>query len=101
MSMGARLRSALLLSLVAALSLALLVFVGWGEAKRTYPKFIFDKLAAQGEIVQSAMDGHLRAGLPVGEFPGFRRIAEPIRVADPTVAAIVVRGGRGGGLQRR
>ncbi|QIE55417.1 MFS transporter [Pikeienuella piscinae] len=95
MSMGARLRSALLLSLVAALSLALLVFVGWGEAKRTYPKFIFDKLAAQGEIVQSAMDGHLRAGLPVGEFPGFRRIAEPIRVADPTVAAIVVRGADG------
>lgn len=92
MSMGARLRSALLLSLVAALSLALLVFVGWGEAKRTYPTFIFDKLAAQGEIVQSAMDGHLRAGLPLREFPGFRRIAAPIRAADPTIAAIVARG---------
>lgn len=91
MTLAARARSAALLALVAALSLALLIYVGWGEAKRGYPEFVIDKLVAQGEVVENAMAGHLRAGLPLGEFPGFQQIAGPIMAADPSIAAIIAR----------
>lgn len=36
------------------------------------------------------MDTYLRAGLPVGQFPGFRQIADSIRDSDPAIAAIAV-----------
>ncbi|MEX2517713.1 MAG: MFS transporter [Paracoccaceae bacterium] len=91
MSLAARARSAALLALVAALSLALLIYVGWGEAKRAYPEFVIDKLVAQGEVVENAMAGHLRAGLPLREFPGFQQIAGPIMTTDPSIAAIIAR----------
>lgn len=95
MNGGARLRSALFLGGMAALALALLVFVGWGEAKRTYPGFIIDKMTAEAEIVRSAMDSHLRAGLPLRAYPGFGRIAAPILKTDSAVAAIIVRDAAG------
>ena len=73
---------------VAAVSFLLMVYVGHGEAGRTYPRFLVDKLEAQGALVQSAVEPHLRAGLPLREFPGFLQIAEPILGSDATVAAI-------------
>lgn len=75
---------------MAALSLGLLVYIGWSEAKRTYTRFQTDKMVAQGELVLTAMDTSLRAGLPVGQFPGFRQIAESIRDSDPAIAAIAI-----------
>jgi len=85
-----RVRDGLIMLAVAALSFGLLVYVGWGEGKRTYPHFQVEKMAAQGELVQAAMETYLRAGLPLRQFPGFRSIAEPIRSSDPTIAAIAV-----------
>lgn len=91
MTLQDRLRDGLIMLAVAALSFGLLVYVGWGEGKRTYPHFQVEKMAAQGELVQAAMETYLRAGLPLRQFPGFRSIAEPIRGSDPTIAAIAVR----------
>jgi predicted MFS family arabinose efflux permease len=86
-----RLRDGLIMLAVAAVSFALLVYVGWGEGKRTYPRFQVEKMVAQGELVQAALETYLRAGLPLAQFPGFRSIAEPIRQSDPTIAAIATR----------
>jgi predicted MFS family arabinose efflux permease len=86
-----RLRDGLIMLAVAAVSFTLLVYVGWGEGKRTYPRFQVEKMVAQGELVQAALETYLRAGLPLAQFPGFRSIAEPIRQSDPTIAAITAR----------
>jgi len=86
-----RLRDGLIMLAVAAVSFTLLVYVGWGEGKRTYPRFQVEKMVAQGELVQAALETYLRAGLPLAQFPGFRSIAEPIRQSDPTIAAIAAR----------
>src|SRR3984893_164394 len=63
---------------VTALSLLLLVYVGYGEGKRTYEQFHVAKLIAQGKIVQNSMENYLRAGLPLKHFVGFTTLAEPI-----------------------
>jgi len=86
--MGARLVDAGVLLVAALLSFLLLVYVGYGEANRTYPRFLAEKMTAQGELLQTAVDGYLRAGLPLRQFPGFRQIAEPILVSDRSIAAI-------------
>ncbi|MGE0153802.1 MAG: MFS transporter [Reyranellaceae bacterium] len=84
----ARLREAALLYLVTALSLLLLVYVGYGEASRTYPRFLAQKMVAQGALVQTSVEAYLRAGLPLRQFPGFRQIADPIISSDPSLASI-------------
>ncbi|MFN3401971.1 MAG: hypothetical protein ACK4Z4_16645, partial [Ferrovibrio sp.] len=91
MTLRDRLRDGLIMLAVAAVSFTLLVYVGWGEGKRTYPRFQVEKMVAQGELVQAALETYLRAGLPLAQFPGFRSIAEPIRQSDPTIAAIAAR----------
>lgn len=88
MTLLARLGHSLGMALVAAFSLALLMYVGWGDAKRTLPDFEIQKMAAQGELVQTTMGGYLRAGLPLEQFPGFRQISEPILNSDPDVVSI-------------
>ncbi len=68
--------------LVMALALALLLFVGLGEARRVYESFQLEKLAAQGELIQRLTDDFLEQGLPLdfvaglieeelGKFAGF------------------------------
>jgi predicted MFS family arabinose efflux permease len=75
--------------IVSFLSLLLLVYVGIGEGQRTYTGFLTAKMAAQGEIVQNAMAGHLRAGLPLRQFVGFQTLSAQIFESDPTILAIV------------
>jgi predicted MFS family arabinose efflux permease len=72
---------------VTALSLLLLVYVGYGEGRRTYERFHVEKLTAQGAIVENAINGFLRAGLPLRQFVGFNTLAEPI-VADEAIDAL-------------
>jgi predicted MFS family arabinose efflux permease len=74
---------------VTALSLLLLVYVGYGEGKRTYEQFHVDKLIAQGKIVQNSMENYLRAGLPLKHFVGFTTLAEPIVESEDVDALIV------------
>jgi len=90
-SLRARFRDLAVMTLVAALSLGLLAYVALGEANRTYPRFVIEKMNAQGALVQSALEGLLRAGLPLTQLPGFERMADSIRSSDPDLAAIVAR----------
>ncbi|MDN2584139.1 MFS transporter [Aquibium sp. ELW1220] len=88
MTLLSRLGRALSMAMLAAFSLGLLMYVGWGDAKRTLPGFEIQKMTAQGELVQTTMGAYLRAGLPLEQFPGFRQISEPILKSDPDVVSI-------------
>ena len=74
--------------LVSGLSLLLLMYVGFGEAQRTYEQFHIEKLAAQARVVQNAMETFLRPGLPMQQFVGFATSTEPILASDETIAAM-------------
>ena len=50
---------------VALASMLLLVYVGYGEASRTYPRFLVEKMMAQGALIQTPLETFLRAGLPL------------------------------------
>ncbi len=75
---------------VAISSLMLLIYVGQGEARRNYFKFVIDGVVPQGRVVQNAMEGYLRSGLPLRQFVGFTTIAKPIADADNNISAIFV-----------
>jgi MFS family permease len=79
---------ALAMFVVALMSLMLLVYVAYGEAKRTYEQFQIEKLVAQGQVLQSAVEGFVRPGFPIHQFGGFVGIAEPMAKADPLVDSI-------------
>ncbi len=85
-----RLIDATMMFLVLGLSLLLLIYVGYSEAKRTYQQFQLEKLEAQGKIAQNAMESFLRAGLPLRQYVGFSTLAGPILESDPTIAAMTV-----------
>jgi MFS family permease len=74
---------------VTGLSLLLLVYVGFGEAKRTYEEFNIEKLVAQGSIAQNSIENYLRAGLPLRQYVGFTNLAEPI-VENEDIDALTV-----------
>jgi MFS family permease len=79
---------ALAMLIVALLSVVLLVYVAFGEAKRTYEQFQIEKLVAQGQVVQSAVEGFVRPGFPIHQFVGFNGLTEPMVKADPLIDAI-------------
>ena len=54
------------MAVVTALSLLLLIYVGFGEATRTFTHFQTEKLAAQGRLLQTTIEQFLRPVL-VGE----------------------------------
>ena len=86
--LGRRLLDALAMFAVAALSMTLLIYVAFGEAKRTYEQFQIEKLVAQGQVAQSALEGFVRPGLPMHQFVGFNGLTEPMVNADPLIDAI-------------
>lgn len=88
--LGKRLVDACAMLVVAAVSLVLLIYVAFGETRRTYEKFQIDKLVAQGQVVQSALESFVRPGLPVHQFIGFNQLAEPMVKADPLIDSIGV-----------
>src|SRR3954454_7921001 len=75
---GHRLIDAVSMFIVTALSLLLLLYVGFGEGKRTYEKIELEKLTAQGQLVQNAIEKFLRDDLPLKQFPGFATIVAPL-----------------------
>lgn len=85
-----RLTSSIAVVIVLALSLGLLTYVGYGEARRTYPKFELEKLEAQGELVKKSVETFLLASLPLEQFPGFSTLSDPILNSDRTIAAIYI-----------
>ena len=83
-----RLTDSMTMLIVCGLSLFLVVYVGFGEAQRTFTQFHVEKLHAQGQILQTAMSGYLRAGLLLVGFDGIpeaRRAVAAGRI-DATVA---------------
>src|SRR5262245_13864514 len=82
---------AAMMALVTGLSLLLLIYVGFGEATRTYQQFQIEKLAAQGRVVQNTMETFLRGpGLPIKQFIGFKTLSERILAADHSIVAMTV-----------
>ena len=75
--------------LVSGLSLFLLIYIGFGEAQRTYEQLQYEKLMAQGQIIQSAMEKVLRPGLPLRQYVGFNTLSERILSSDKSISAII------------
>lgn len=73
-----RLGEALVMFIVTLLSLILLVYVGYGEGKRTYGEFHTAKVVTQAGTVRNALEAFLRDGLPIRQFAGFNSLAGPI-----------------------
>ncbi len=85
-----RLVNVLSSTLVLAVSLLLIAYVGFGEAQRTYPKLEMDKLAAQGDLIGSFVRPFLLAGLPLNQFPGFELLTTPLLGSDPSLEVIYI-----------
>jgi len=76
--LGHRVIDAVSMFIVTALSLFLLLYVGFGEGKRTYEQIELEKLTAQGHLIQNSIEKFLRDDLPLKQFPGFATIASPV-----------------------
>lgn len=76
--------------IVSGLSMLLVVYVGYGEAQRTYNQFQVEKLEAQGKILHIAMGTYLSTGLPLKQYVGFKTRAEAILASDSTISALHV-----------
>jgi len=74
--------------LMSGISLVLLIYIGFGEAQRTYQEFHVEKLMAQGKVIQNTMEIFLRPGLPMKQFVGFARLTESILDSDDSIAAM-------------
>ena len=89
-SIGRRLNDATTMFVVLFVSLLLLIYVAFGEAKRTYEGFQGDKLHGQLLVVQNSMQTPLRSGLALKQFVGFKTLTDPIFSSDPTVGTLIV-----------
>lgn len=68
---GRRIADAMAMLVVAAVSLFILVYIAFGEARRNYERFQIEKLVSQGQVAQSVMEAFVRPGLPMHQFVGF------------------------------
>lgn len=92
--MRRRLIDALTMALVAGISFVLLIYVGFGEANRSYEQFYVGKLTAQAKVLVNAIEGFLKRDLPLDQYVGFRPRAERLLSSDKTVASIAVFDGK-------
>ncbi len=72
--------------LVAAVSIVLLIYVAFGEAKRTYEQFRSRNSWPRARF-RTRSKPH-QAGPPVQQFVGFNQLADPMVKADPLIDAI-------------
>jgi len=93
-TIGRRISDAITMFVVLFVSLLLLIYVAFGEAKRTYEGFQGDKLFGQLLVVQNSMQTPLRSGLPLKQFAGFKTLTDPIFSSDPTIGTLIVYGPR-------
>jgi len=89
-TLGHRLLDAVSMFIVTALSLLLLLYVGYGEGRRTYEQIEIEKLTAQGHLIQNTIEKFLRDDLPLKQFPGFATIARPLVDGQADVDAMAV-----------
>jgi MFS family permease len=84
-----RLLDGLLMLVVTGLSLSVLLYVAFGEAKRGYEQVSIEKITAQGRFLQNSIEKYLRQDLPLKQYAGFVPLATPL-VEDESVDAIAV-----------
>ncbi len=84
-----RLIDGLTMFLVTALSLLLLLYVAFGEGKRTYELIHIEKVTAQGRLAQLSIEKFLREGLPLKQYAGFATLAQPIADSEDVDAMAV------------
>ena len=89
-NLGRRVVDAVSMFIVTVLSLLLLLYVGYGEGRRTYEQIELEKLAAQGNLIQKTIEKFLRDDLPLKQFPGFATIARPLVDNQASVDAMAV-----------
>jgi MFS family permease len=77
-SFGRRLVDGLTMFVVTALSLFLLLYVSYGDSKRTYEQIHIEKMMADGAVIQTSIEKFLREGLPLKQYAGFATLAGPI-----------------------
>ena len=73
-----RVLEAVTMFVVAALSLLLLLYVGFGDGRRNYEIIHIEKLTAHGRFLQNSIGNFLRNGLPLKQYVGFSTLASPI-----------------------
>ncbi|NNF80393.1 MAG: MFS transporter [Rhizobiales bacterium] len=88
--LGRRISDAATMFVVLLVSLLLLVYVAYGEAKLTYERFQGDKLSGQVHVLQKAMQAPLLSGLELRQFVGFNTLAEPALKSDKAIGSLVV-----------
>src|SRR5947207_8077470 len=75
--------------IVAAASLFLLLYVGFGDGKRTYESTHIEKLTSQGRYLQNAIEKFVRDGLPLKQYAGFATLAALLLEGEDIDALIV------------
>lgn len=90
-SLTKRIADSVAMGLVSAGCLLLLAFVSHGTASRTYEQLLTEKLVAQGQLVQSAIETYLRPGLPLRQFVGFTQITGPMIKNDEMLDTMAAR----------
>src|SRR5437588_10289032 len=73
-----RLLDGFTMSIVTALSLLLLLYVSYGDSKRTYEQIHIEKMMANGLVLQTGIEKFLRDGLPLKQYAGFTTLATPL-----------------------
>lgn len=71
--------------MLAALSLLLFAYVGYGEATRVYVQIRLERLSQLGATLQASVDQFAKSGLPLDQFGGFERRAEQLRSVDSAI----------------
>ena len=85
-----RLLDAATMMVVSGLCLTLLLFVAHGTILRNYEQLIVEKTAAQGQLVQSAMENYVRPGLPLRQFVGYQQLTAAMVKQDEMLERMAV-----------
>lgn len=75
--------------IVAATSLSLLLYVGFGDGQRTYEQIHIEKLTSNGAFVKDSIEKFIRDGLPLKQYAGFSTLVAPIVEGDDVDAVAV------------
>src|SRR6478672_4350677 len=75
--------------IVAAASLFLLLYIGFGDGKRTYELTHIEKLTSQGLYLQNTIEKFVRDGLPLKQYAGFSKLAAPVLEGEDVDALLV------------
>ncbi len=77
-------------ALILGLSLGLLAWVGYEEARRSYPEIELEKIASEARVLAGPIETFLLAGQPLEHFPGFIPRAEPVVRSDAVLAGLTL-----------